>query len=306
VKAGAGVCPTRSAPIQIFGVQPVTFELEPDCVNNELSLALVNVTGDADGAPLEIQISKKLSSDAPEIVYVQFPMDGEIYLDRDQYSFLKVPGEYRIRIIQFQDEVVCNFTSESADFVVPSQLTANIGRVSESYPDVPSGQLFVNGFNGGAFPYEVRIELDSASSFSLPSYETNFQEAGLNENQQIEMKYSDIPAGRYSVEIMDQVGCVLNLVARVPLDVDLFIPNVFTPNGDGSNDVFFIRNLPQEPAVNQLTITNRWGKQVFVSENYKNNWDGTDAADGIYFYRLQVSDDKPMTGWVEIIRGPKP
>ena len=152
----------------------------------------------------------------------------------------------------------------------------------------------------------MRIELDSASSYSLPYHATEFEEARPNANQQMEMSYRDIPAGRYSVEVTDSLGCVLGLVARVPLDVDLFIPNVFTPNGDGSNDVFFIRNLPQEPSVNQLSITNRWGKSIFVSENYQNNWDGTGAADGIYFYRLQLSNDQAVTGWVEVIRGPKP
>jgi gliding motility-associated-like protein len=120
------------------------------------------------------------------------------------------------------------------------------------------------------------------------------------------MFYNNVPAGRYKVQVRDSQGCEIDLVARVPLDVDLFIPNLFTPNDDGSNDVFFIRNLPQEPAVNQLVITNRWGKEVFTSDNYQNNWDGAGAADGVYFYKLQVAGSDPLTGWVEIIRGPKP
>ena len=101
-------------------------------------------------------------------------------------------------------------------------------------------------------------------------------------------------------------GCIVDLIARIPLDEDLYIPNVFTPNGDGSNDVFYIRNLPQEPAINTLVISNRWGKEVFVSENYQNNWDATGVADGLYFYRLEIAGNEALTGWVEIIRGPKP
>ena len=306
MKSTSAACPTRSAPINIFGVYDITFDLIPNCNNNEFSLALLNVTGESGGAPLEIQISKKLSSDPPEIIYQQFPANGEIYLNHDDYTFLKTPGEYRIKIIQFQFEVVCNLSSDIIDFIVPSTLSAQVGTVSESYPDVPSGSLNIIAFTGGAYPFDVRIELDSASSFSLPSYSTNFQQAGLNASQQVEMSYDRIPAGRYQVQVRDSVGCMLDLVARVPLDVDIFIPNVFTPNDDGSNDVFFIRNLPQEPAINRLIISNRWGKEVFVSENYQNNWDGEGAADGIYFYRLQVSDNAAMTGWVEIMRGPKP
>ena len=306
VKSGTSACPTRSAPINIFGVYDVSFALAADCNNNELSLALVNVTGQAGGAPIEIHISKKLTSDPPEIIYQQFPADGEIYLEYDQYAFLKTPGEYRIQLIQFQSEAVCNLPSEIADFTVPVPLNAGIGAVLKSYPDIASGKLNVVSFTGGLYPYNVRIELDSASSFSLPYHTTDFEEASINGNQQIEMAYERVPAGRYQVQVMDSLGCVMDLIARVPLDEDLYIPNVFTPNGDGSNDIFFIRNLPQEPAINQLVITNRWGKEVFVSENYQNNWDAVGVADGIYFYRLEVSDSEPLTGWVEIIRGPKP
>ena len=306
VKSGTSACPTRSAPINMFGVYDVSFALEADCNDNELSLALVNVTGEASGAPIEIQISRRLSSDPPEIIYQQFPADGEIYLEYDQYAFLKTPGEYRIQLIQFQSEAVCNLPSEIASFTVPVPLNAGIGAISKSYPDIASGKLNVVSFTGGVYPYDVRIELDSASSFSLPSHATDFEEARINGNQQMEMTYEQVPAGRYQVQVMDSLGCVVDLIARVPLDQDLYIPNVFTPNGDGSNDIFFIRNLPQEPANNQLVISNRWGKEVFVAENYQNNWDAERVADGLYFYRLEISGSKPLTGWVEIIRGPKP
>jgi len=306
VKSGTSACPTRSAPVNIFGVYDVSFALEADCNNNQLSLALVNVTGQAGGAPVEIQISKKLSADLPQIIYEPFPADGEIYLDYAQYPFLQAPGEYRIQMVQFQSEGGCNLSSELRDFTVPVPLNAGIGGVAKSYPDVASGKLNVVAFTGGIYPYDVRIELDSASSFSLPYHVTNFEEAAVNGNQQIEMTYDRVPAGRYQVQVMDSLGCVVDLIARVPLDEDLYIPNVFTPNGDGSNDVFFIRNLPQEPAINTLVISNRWGKEVFISENYRNDWDALGVADGIYFYRLEVAGTEPLTGWVEIIRGPKP
>jgi gliding motility-associated-like protein len=78
-----------------------------------------------------------------------------------------------------------------------------------------------------------------------------------------------------------------------------------TPNGDGINDVFYIRNLP-ESGYNKLVITNRWGKEVYSTDNYQNTWEGKDAADGVYYYRLDVNGKSDLSGWIEIIRGQKP
>jgi gliding motility-associated-like protein len=94
------------------------------------------------------------------------------------------------------------------------------------------------------------------------------------------------------------------LVARVPLDTDIYVPNVFTPNGDGVNDVFFIRNLPDSNS--ELIINNRWGGEVYSTRDYQNNWDGGEISDGVYYYRLSIPDSQALTGWVEIIRGAKP
>jgi gliding motility-associated-like protein len=306
LRSNTAACPTRSAPINIFGVYPISFDIEPTCDGSDLSFTLTNVTGEQSGAPLEIQITRKSSTAAPEIIYRQFPIDGEIYLDHDSHVFLNTPGEYSVRIIQFQNEVVCNMSSEFVDFTVPVPLLARATEIEKSYPDVASGELHVSDFTGGLDPYLVRIELDSASSFSLPGFETNFDEPEINAALKFEKVYERVPPGRYIVEVMDSLGCSMAFIARVPMDRDLFIPTLFTPNGDGSNDVFFIRNLPEAPSVNRLTITNRWGKEVFSSENYQNNWDGEGTSDGIYYYLLMPETGEARTGWLEILRGPKP
>lgn len=53
---------------------------------------------------------------------------------------------------------------------------------------------------------------------------------------------------------------------------DVIIPNVFTPNNDGANDVFKIKNILRYN--NELKIFNRWGKIVYQAKDYKNNWKG--------------------------------
>ena len=68
---------------------------------------------------------------------------------------------------------------------------------------------------------------------------------------------------------------------------ELMIPNVFTPNADGLNDLFEIENLEHYPMA-QIVIFNRWGNRVFEHSDYYNNWwDGQGAPDGVYFYVLR-------------------
>ncbi|MBP1670275.1 MAG: hypothetical protein H6Q21_2641, partial [Bacteroidetes bacterium] len=73
--------------------------------------------------------------------------------------------------------------------------------------------------------------------------------------------------------------------------VEISIPNSFSPNGDGVNDVFFIRGLPENST---LIIFDRAGNTLFESLSYTNNWDGKDRAgkalaSGTYWYVLSVS-----------------
>ncbi len=59
-----------------------------------------------------------------------------------------------------------------------------------------------------------------------------------------------------------------------PLVWDFFIPEGFSPNGDGVNDPFVIRGISHYPK-NTFVIFNRWGNKVFETVNYQNTWDGT-------------------------------
>ncbi len=66
------------------------------------------------------------------------------------------------------------------------------------------------------------------------------------------------------------------------------IPNVFTPNNDGVNDYFVIRNI-EKCSNNHLVIKDRNGRTVFEKINYQNDWDGKNVADGVYFFFLKCN-----------------
>ena len=81
---------------------------------------------------------------------------------------------------------------------------------------------------------------------------------------------------------------------------DIVIPNVFSPNSDGTNETFHITNV--EFYHNQLTIYSRWGNKVYEVTNYKNQWDGAGLPDGTYFYVLQMDDGREYSGHLTILR----
>ncbi len=77
--------------------------------------------------------------------------------------------------------------------------------------------------------------------------------------------------------------------------------NIFTPNQSGDNDKMVFRNLEYFPG-SRLVVYNRWGNKMFESKDYKNDWDGGDASDGVYFYILNLSDGTALHGTVTLIR----
>jgi gliding motility-associated-like protein len=92
-----------------------------------------------------------------------------------------------------------------------------------------------------------------------------------------------------------------------------FIPNAFTPNGDGLNDVFGV--IPRLDYVNRfhISIYNRWGQLIFDTSDLNQGWDGTfkgkTCQAGVYVYRIVYQDfgmgtqeNKVMEGTVVLVR----
>lgn len=86
----------------------------------------------------------------------------------------------------------------------------------------------------------------------------------------------------------------------------IVIPNTFSPNGDGRNDLWDIEALVTYPQ-SLLTVYNRYGQQVFRSIGYDHPWrgtyNGTVLPPGTYYYVIDLKSGAPLlSGWVQIIR----
>ena len=81
------------------------------------------------------------------------------------------------------------------------------------------------------------------------------------------------------------------------------IPKGISPNGDGMNDEFDLSSLK----VRQLAIFNRYGQEVYSKSNYTKEWygqgsNGNELPTGTYYYKIDRTNDKTITGWVYINR----
>lgn len=84
------------------------------------------------------------------------------------------------------------------------------------------------------------------------------------------------------------------------------VPNAFSPNGDGINDLWQIENLKEYPTM-RIQVMNRYGQNVFRTYGYNKPWDGTmngkPLPAGTYFYIIELNNGlKPISGSVSIIR----
>ena len=106
----------------------------------------------------------------------------------------------------------------------------------------------------------------------------------------------------YTIEVTDSCGTkTVGQNITVVILCELEVPDIITPNGDGSNDLLIIENLEQYPN-SILQIFDRWGRKVYESSDYQNDWNGGTLAVGTYFYVLTRNDEKSYHGTLTILR----
>ena len=117
--------------------------------------------------------------------------------------------------------------------------------------------------------------------------------------------FADEDSFKVVMKVTNQDGCLdsFSLKRDIGMDAPYDYPNVFTPNGDGTNDAFIIRGLEVFQSSN-LVVFNRWGAEVYRKKNYQNDWKAEGVSDGVYYWIMEYNYKTRGTlkGWLTVIR----
>lgn len=185
------------------------------------------------------------------------------------------------------------------------------------YTDYQSGPILLNDWDTTDINIPATISVtnnDSITSGIIILIQPNNGTASVVSNQIVYTPDTDFSG----FDTLTYVSCDPNCAnlcdtALVVIKVNigtLFFPEFISPNGDNSNEFWFLGNLAGYPG-NELTILNRWGDPLFHAKPYNNEWYGqcnmgiptmtTGVTDGTYFFVfIPFPGDEPIKGFIEI------
>ena len=132
---------------------------------------------------------------------------------------------------------------------------------------------------GETEPYLVRYEQDTEYTFnSAGSHRIVLYATFVNGNDRIE----------YTQEYWDETGPIRVTISESKLEM----PNAFSPNGDGINDIYKAKSGYQSITEFHASIFNRWGQKLYEWNDPAGGWDGTykgkDVKQGVYFVLVKA------------------
>jgi len=222
----------------------------------------------------------------------QFALDGEEFTDWNSWSSIEA-GVYDLVVL---DASGCSHTETIA--------------VPETQPIVIDLGGAMDVDLGESYTIELLTNLNSEAIETINWYPAEL--VSCLENPCLEVTFVPMFSVDVKVQVTDTTGCMMegSVALRVDKNRAIFIPNAFSPNGDGSNDLFYPQGVDLSVVkIKRMAIFNRWGGAVFVQEDFPLNdpstgWDGHfDGArlePDVYVYMMEV---EYVDGVVEQLAG---
>lgn len=199
----------------------------------------------------------------------QYSLDGNIFQSDSLFNNIS-NGEYSIVLLDING---CTDTS----YIQLNDSTAF------TIANISIAPAICGESNGG-----VQVELNGAINEPIISIENSIGQPGL--------ALENLTTGEYNIQITDELNCSLDFSVFIPQEeCPIYIPNAFSPNKDGYNDIFKI--YPHPDFIGEfriLKIFDRWGGQLYEAKNFSpedEGWDGTlngqQLNAGVYTYFLE-------------------
>jgi len=184
------------------------------------------------------------------------------------------------------DEIFCMLTDSNGCARNPAS-SEKIVMTVKSLPEI-----VVNPIDTFVAP-GTQVMLSANISGNISSYQWLPSQTLINNSSLTPTTQPLSASANYFFDAVTTDGCTVSKEITIKILTDLIMPNAFSPNGDGHNDVF---RIPPNTYINlnEFSIFNRWGNKIFSTTNSGKGWDGTvhgkkqDA--GMYIYVISGTD----------------
>ncbi len=201
-----------------------------------------------------------------------------------------------------------------------STLTVGTGNYSVTVTDPPTGcsatssvvNVAIHPYPTASFSFApehglagVPIQFtdhSTAVSGSIVGWHWNFGDStnSVSSSQNPSHIYTTIGSYPVTLTVTQSDGCSKTITVNYTGEPnEIIASNILTPNNDGANETFYFKNLEYFPN-SKLEIFNRWGRKVYESNNYQNDWKGDDLSDGVYYYTMKIPQKDALKGTVTI------
>jgi large repetitive protein len=187
--------------------------------------------------------------------------------------------------------------------------------VAEAYP-VPVASFFTNPSSASLLEPTINFTNTSTNASSYVWDFGDYSYPNTNSSYVMSPNHLYNNVGQYQIYLVaiNSHDCKDTATATIEItpDMGVYIPNAFTPDGNGRNDVF----MPYGYGINEdkykMEVFDRWGELIFSSSTFRKGWDGTVkgtsqiAQDGVYIYKIMITDlennKKNYVGHVTLIK----
>jgi gliding motility-associated-like protein len=220
-------------------------------------------------------------------------LNGSASINAVKYAWYQMPGFVPIGVT---DSVTVNPPNGATtfDLIITNGTCTDTGTlvVTSSMPPIVS-----------AGPAQTIVTNASTTIGGNPTCATGVAynwtpSTGVSDTTNSNPVVSPLTTTTYTVIVKDAIGCTGKDTIVISVLPELIFSTGFTPNGDGTNDLWVVDNISRFPN-NVVEIYNRWGELLFQAKDYQNNWDGKykgkDLPVGTYYYIIDLHDTQYKT-----------